>query len=399
MLLVRTIKILFVCFILLMSGTAFSKSNPLAPKKIKNNSLKITPIKNSNARLPTQLSKKSYVSPKPNVERVLQGSLWYEQLRAPAGTATLILLNSNYAVCKTHSELDSGKVQKQIVVQFTSKELNKTFKGRIAEVDVETGLMLVRITNPESLLNMTQLSQQESLRLAQTYSFGVQNRAHELQNALHRFHDFSTIRDVASSEMFPSLIEQAVKTYADIKIQSLIESEKKMSWDKAVVIPLPGVESCSTDHSFKKKILKKENIQVVDAYVCYSSNTSRELASLKPMYTISTGIFNSRESFPSTTSFSVEMNKVSIALETVADGFSEADKSCISNWVQQHNIWTKSCITKSDAVAKLYDGIHTFGFYKNKKLIYESIYLKNFSADNHKSVVDKFLTELRGSYL
>lgn len=332
-------------------------------------------------------------------ERIYNANLWYEKPRAPAGTGTLILLNSNFALLKMNTELSLGHIQQQIFVQFYLKSLQSTIKGNVVDMEIGTDWLLVNLTKVEKSFTVNQLSEVEALQLVRDNHLLGDLRVSEFQTLFNKFTAFSLERSLAGVITFPQLVEHSFRVTADKLVHNMRKSEKKMWWSIDISVPIPLIDNCYLDSDFKKTIKETSELHLIDAYICQSSSQKRHPSSpVQPNYQMAVGTLESSDVFLNPKNTMTLLNKLHQEMSQLR--FTHLDeKSCISFWIKPNNIWAKSCVKKSGFFEKEYDAIHTFGFYKNKKVYYQSLFLSGFSSDNQKDIVEHFIADLRGNIL
>lgn len=391
------IAILASVLMLFASSESFAQSRPQSRPQ----SNKRTNIKSNAFAI-----KKDYKSPllvpaiPKAVDRVFTAHLWYEKPKAPAGTGTLILLNSSYALLKLNSEMSKSHYLNQIVILFNAKNSSGLQKGHIVDFEVNTDWFLVDISKNENKMFVDSLMEAEALKLVTDNQLLGEMTIGEFKEIYNKFTNSFNLRNVAAMKTFPRVAAENLRRSADNIVTAILNSSKKMWWSEKVSVPVPVLDNCFMDIDLKRHLKKSKELSLEDAYICHSTKQFRSPAqSFGPQYSMAVGVLRTTDTFLNTTNATSQLNKLNDAITSMRYTDMENEKSCVSYWIKPKNIWAKSCVNKNSLFGEEYDAVHTFGFYKNRKLYYQVISLNGFSSQNHQDIVNYFMSDLRGSVL
>ena len=261
--------------------------------------------------------------------------------------------------------------------------------------------MWVQIKKQEIVAPKQKMSDQQIVDLALQYQIISEKEKSMLINLVKKFEQNNHLRGLAGSKSFPEMLEIQMKNYGDKLTQTLLKSQRKMSWSENTTMPLPLVDTCEGDNEFSKKIKKNTNLNLEFAFKCHLLIAKqRDVANhLKPEYLVHTGMLQTEDAYLKTQNAAGQLELLGSQLNDEALILLQDPNKCISHWISDRQMYVKSCIKRNDVFKGLYNGLHLFGFYHNKKIIYKAIELNGFSDQNQKEIVQKFLKEMKGNVL
>jgi hypothetical protein len=140
---------------------------------------------------------------------------------------------------------------------------------------------------------------------------------------------------------------------------------------------------------------------VLQSYKCsIEKKLERDISSdIKSEFQIYTGIISSSDSYLRVPNVVAQLNEASQFFDEKVSNLLNSSTKCQMNWIAERNIFAKSCIEKSESFKSLYSGVHYFGYYQGQKIIYQILFLKEFTQQNHKDLAEKFLKGTKGGVL
>lgn len=371
----------------------FSCSSAFADSRAKKTNL----IKASASR-----SVSSYVVEQKSVEqRAFNATLWIDQIKAPITTGQVLFVDSIFAVFKPKKLLNMNDVHTNVILQIHEQNSSQGSRAAIVDYDLISGWMLVELKKQEIVAPKQKMSENEIVDMALRLKLIDSKEQGMLFGAIKKFEQNTHQRGLAGEKSFPEMLEIQIKNYGDKMTQSLLKSQRKVTWNEKTSMPLPLVETCELDLPFQQALKEKTTIKSDYHLKCYSlPSDERDIASqIRPSYEAYTGVIETDEPYLKVQNVSGQVNFLHEQLLLTHAELAHFPQKCMSNWISDKNIFIKSCVERNSQFKGLYNSVHTFGFYHDKKIIYKTISLKAFSDSNQKEIVKKLLNEMKGNVL
>lgn len=331
--------------------------------------------------------------------KVFQASLWMEQLKAPVSTGYLIYVDSVFAVFKAKRALMLSDIHQNVVLQINDgTTLSKAF---VVDYDIPTGWFLVRIKKSEIVAPKIGKSSSQLADIAIHYKISPLTEKKSLIEAFEKFSQSLYQRSVAEEKGFAEVLEVEMKRFGDKLTQNISSSQRKINLSERDQIPLPLVDNCTNDSQLRNKTKNEQALKLEKSIKCeFKSYDERGMASdLRPDVRVYMGLADYDEPYLKTKQFNGQMELLSTYFDEQVTALLVDNSQCINHWISERQIYVKSCIERNSYFKGLYNAVHVFGFYHNKKMIYNVVALNGFTDSNQKEIVAKFLNEMRGNVL
>ncbi|MBY0384937.1 hypothetical protein K2X05_07245 [bacterium] len=332
-------------------------------------------------------------------KRIHAATLCVDPMKMPIAQGQVILVDSLFAIYKSNKSIGINDVHSSVILQIHDSGVGQ--RAEIVDYDIPSGVMWVQTKKQEIVAPKQKMSEYQVADLAVTYQMISEKEKPQFINLVKRFEQNNHLRGLAGSKSFPEMLEVQMKNYGDKLTQTLLKSQRKMSWTETTPMPLPLVDSCEVDSDFFKKIKKNTNLNIELAFKCevLSSQERNVAANLKPEYLVHTGMLQTEDAYLKTQNTAGQLELLGSQFDENIQSLLQDPNKCISHWISDRQIYVKSCVKRNEVFKGLYNGIHLFGFYHNKKVIYKAIEMNGFSDINQKEIVQKFLKEMKGNVL
>jgi hypothetical protein len=338
---------------------------------------------------------------KVNESRIMNGTLWVEQIKIPMTQGAVVYIDSVFALFIPKRKLSRADAHENIVLQIQDTNKQLSHLAKVVEFDAQNSWMLAEIKKQDIQAPKQKLSAEQVVEIVLRNQLIKDKEKQDLLSTLQRFEKDNYKRALAEQKSFSELMEVQIKNFADKLTEMLLKSTRKVQWSENAALLLPGVDSCVQDYEFKRKMKKFTSSTVKYSYHCsMSKKTERDVATdIKPDLQIFAGVISTEEPYLRVPSVTNRLNEASQFLNPVVSEILNGSSTCQMYWISERNIFAKSCVEKSDSFKNLYTGVHYFGYYQGQKIIYQALFLKDFAEQNHKDIVQKFLKETKGNVL
>jgi hypothetical protein len=332
--------------------------------------------------------------------RIYTASLWIDNLKMPITSGRAVWIDSMFVLFKANKQLSLNDVHSNVILQINDAKGTGT-RAFVVDYDLSSGWMLAEVKKKVVSVTRQKLGDQQIINLLVQNDLIDQRDKKLFLSVLARFDQNRHTRGIAGDKDFYEILGLQIKEYAQKMTNTMVKSQRKIFWRNNISMPLPLVDSCSVDPDLLIRTKNHALLKLEQAYTCHvqGSLPSREVSStLKPEYTVLTGVLNTDEPFLKIPSVVAQLSLLGTQMD--ADTVSGmALGRCISHWIAEKQLYIKSCITRNGTFNDLYDGYHMIGFYHNQKIIYKFLKTKSFTKDNQMEIVEKMLNSTRGSVL
>ncbi len=333
--------------------------------------------------------------------RAFNATLWIDQIKAPISTGQVLFIDSIFAVFKPKKSLNMNDVHTNVLLQIHEQHSAQGSRATIVDYDLLSGWMLVELKKQEIVAPKQKMADHEIVALALRLKLIESTEQGLLFAAIKKFEQNTHQRGLAGEKSFPEMLEIQMKNYGDKLTQTLLKSQRKVSWNPKTNMPLPFVDTCERDLALQKDLREKTSIKGNYYLKCYSllPEERTPASHIRPSYEVFTGVVETDEPYLKIQKAAGEIDFIHEHILAVHPDLIQNPPNCMTNWISDRNVFVKSCVERNELFKGLYNGVHTFGFYHDKKIIYKTISLQAFSDSNQKEIVKKFLSEMKGNVL